>query len=636
MRIFTIIWALPARKWGSWKKPFPFSAGCSALNPDLAEAHFNLGNALRIQSGVNDEVIAAYRSALAIRPDYIDASFNLAKTFDELERTEEAIASYAHTLVLDPDFVDAHNSMGNSYLKMGQYPLAISCYEQAIRINPGFHEGYYNMALACKLLGKLREASLFIEKSLALNPGFGSAVSLHVQILQQACAWSKLEPACQRLDSQTEKELAAGKCPSEQPFLNFTRHADPALNLRIARAWSDAVGSIAFQAWENPFVHDHRNRKDGRMVIGYVSERFRNAATAHLMLQLFGLHDRRRFVVYAYSYGKDDGSSYRKRIIQDADRFIDIRHLSDFDAARRIHDDGVDILVDLMGYMKHNRLGIFAFRPAPVQVEYLGYPGTTGADFIDYLITDYVVTPKGDNTYYSENLVRLPHCYQINDNTQKISAKSFNRAECGLPQNAFVFCSFNTDYKIDRFTFQTWMNILKQVPGSVLWLLVRSGEARQNLIGAAGDAGIIEERLIFAESLPKDEHLARIRLADLALDTRIVNGHTTTSDCLWVNLPVVTLKGNHFASRVSASLIKAVGLPELVCSSPEAYETIAVSLARDARRLSAIRAKLSKNKMTEPLFDSEQTVRSIEKGYARMWENYTQGRAPQPFTVQPG
>jgi protein O-GlcNAc transferase len=364
-------------------------------NPDLAEAHFNLGNALRIQNGVNDEVIAAYRSALAIRPDYIDASFNLAKTFDELERTEEAIASYAHTLVLDPDFVDAHNSMGNSYLKMGQYPLAISCYEQAIRINPGFHEGYYNMALACKLLGKLREASLYIEKSLALNPGFGSAFSLHVQILQQACAWSKLEPACQRLDSQTEKELAAGKCPSEQPFLNFTRHADPALNLRIARAWSDA-SAARISSMGGPFVHGHRNRKDGRMVIGYVSERFRNAATAHLMLQLFGLHDRRRFVVYAYSYGKDDGSSYRKRIIQDADRFIDIRHLSDFDAARRIHDDGVDILVDLMGYMKHNRLGIFAFRPAPVQVEYLGYPGTTGADFIDYLIADHVVTPKGE------------------------------------------------------------------------------------------------------------------------------------------------------------------------------------------------------------------------------------------------
>jgi protein O-GlcNAc transferase len=602
------------------------------LNPNLAEAYYSLGNTLRMHSGGNEAAIAAYQSALAIKPDYVDASFNLAKTFDEMERIEEAISAYAHTLALDPDFVDAHNSMGNAYLKLAQYSLAISSYERAIRINPDFYEGYYNMALACKLSGKLREAVLFIEKTLALNPKFGSAVSLHVQILQQACAWSQLELACQRLDSQTEKEIAAGRCPSEQPFLNFTRHADPALNLRIARAWSDA-SAAGISCMGGPFVHGHRNRKDGRMLIGYVSERFRNAATAHLMLQLFGLHDRRQFAVYAYSYGKDDGSSYRKRIIQDADRFIDIRHLSDFDAARRIHDDGVDILVDLMGYMKHNRLGIFAFRPAPVQVEYLGYPGTTGSDFIDYLIADHVVVPSGEDKYFSEHLVRLPHSYQVNDNTQEISKKSFSREECGLPPHAFVFCSFNTDYKIDRSMFKTWMNILRQVPGSVLWLLVRSGESRRNLVNAAGVEGIREDRLVFADSLPKDEHLARIKLADLALDTRIVNGHTTTSDCLWVGLPVVTVKGNQFASRVSASLLEAVGLSELVCSSPEAYDSLAVSLARDPLRLLALRAKLTKNKMTEPLFDSAQTVKNLETAYQRMWGNHVDCRGPRPIMV---
>lgn len=596
------------------------------LNPDLAEAHFNIANVLRIQSGVNEAVIAAYQSALAIRPDYIDASFNLAKAFDELEQIEEAILSYAHTLTLDPEFVDAHNSLGNAHLKLGRYPSAISCYERAIRINPDFYEGYYNMALACKLLDKLREAAVFTKKSLALNPEFGSAVSLHVQIMQQACAWSELEPACQRLDGQTEKELAAGRCPSEQPFLNFTRHADPALNLRIARAWSDA-SAARISNMGGPLVHGHRTLKDGKLVIGYVSERFRNAATAHLVLQLFGLHDRRRFTVYAYSYGKDDDSSYRKRISQDADRFIDIRHLSDFDAARRIHDDGVDILIDLMGYMQHNRLGIFAFRPAPVQVEYLGYPGTTGADFIDYLIADHVVVPSGEDKYFSERLVRLPHCYQVNDNTQKVSEKSFNREACGLPHHAFVYCSFNTDYKIDRSTFKTWMNILRQVPGSVLWMLVRSAEARRNLVNAAVDEGVSEDRLVFADSLPKDEHLARIKLADLALDTRIVNGHTTTSDCLWVGLPVVTVKGNHFASRVSASLLEAVGLPELVCDSLDAYESLAVGLGTNRRRLFQIRANLSKNRTIEPLFDSVRTVQNLEMAYSHMWENYSQGRS---------
>jgi protein O-GlcNAc transferase len=283
--------------------------------------------------------------------------------------------------------------------------------------------------------------------------------------------------------------------------------------------------------------------------------------------------------------------------------------------------------------MKHNRLGIFAFRPAPVQVEYLGYPGTTGSDFIDYLIADHVVVPSGEDKYFSEHLVRLPHSYQVNDNTQEISKKSFSREECGLPPHAFVFCSFNTDYKIDRSMFKTWMNILRQVPGSVLWLLVRSGESRRNLVNAAGVEGIREDRLVFADSLPKDEHLARIKLADLALDTRIVNGHTTTSDCLWVGLPVVTVKGNQFASRVSASLLEAVGLSELVCSSPEAYDSLAVSLARDPLRLLALRAKLTKNKMTEPLFDSAQTVKNLETAYQRMWGNHVDCRGPRPIMV---
>jgi protein O-GlcNAc transferase len=602
------------------------------LQPELAEAHYNLANAMRLHDGVNETVIEAYRTALALRPDYVDASFNLAKAFDELERIEDAITYYMHTLGIEPDFVDAHNCLGNAYMKLGRHEAAMACYEQAIRINPHFHEGFYNQALACKLLGRMEAASEFAKKSLALNPEFGDASSLLVQVYQQACAWSDLEAACKRLDATTQKELAAGRCPSEQPFLSFTRHMDPGLNLRVARAWSDAAAT-RISRLGGAFGHGHRKPKDGQLVIGYVSERFRNAATAHLMRQLFGLHDRSRFTVYAYSYGKDDGSTYRKRIVEDADRFVDIRHLSDLEAAKRIHEDGVDILVDLMGYMKDNRISIFAFRPAPVQVGYLGYPGTTGADFMDYLIADHVAAPVGDDKYFSERLVRLPHCYQVNDNTQQVSQKSFSREECGLPEGAFVYCSFNTDYKIDRSTYQAWMSILRQVSGSVLWLLVRSSETQRNLIDAAWASGISQDRLVFAKSLPKHEHLARIKLADLALDTFLVNGHTTTSDCLWVDLPVITLKGNHFPSRVSASLLEAVGLPELICDSLKAYESLAIELARDRRRLSKIRQRLEEKKMEEPLFDSAQTVRNLETAYARMWEDYTQGKGPRPFNV---
>jgi predicted O-linked N-acetylglucosamine transferase (SPINDLY family) len=603
------------------------------LNPDLAEGHYNLGNALRVHTGINEAVVAAYRSALAIRPDYVEASFNLAKAYDELEHTEEAIPFYALTLQKAPDSVEAHNAMGNAYLKLGRNQSAMTCYEQAIRLNPQFRPAYYNLALACKLQGRLNQAAVFAKQALSMDPAGGDAASLLVQILQQACAWSDLETACEQLDAITENEIAAGKCPAEQPFLNFTLHADPALNLRIACAWSDAAAARRSQMG-GTLVHGRRNPEDGKIVIGYVSERFRNAATAHLMLQLFGLHDHKRFTVHAYSYGQNDGSIYRERIAHDVDRFIDIRHLSDRDAARRIHNDGVDILVDLMGYMKHNRLGIFAFRPAPVQVEYLGYPATTGAQFMDYLVADHVVAPMGEDRFYTECLVRMPHCYQVNDNTQLISAKDFSREGCGLSEQAFVYCSFNTDYKINRSTYQSWMNILKQVPDSVLWLLVRSPETQRNLIHAAGAAGVKEDRLVFAQSLPKDEHLARLKLADLALDTHMVNGHTTTSDCLWVDLPVVTLMGSHFASRVSASLLKAVGLAELVCESPAAYESLAVGLAGDRRRLLEIRTQLSQNKMNEPLFDSARTVRSLETAFTQMWENHTNGRGPQPFAVQ--
>jgi predicted O-linked N-acetylglucosamine transferase (SPINDLY family) len=369
------------------------------------------------------------------------------------------------------------------------------------------------------------------------------------------------------------------------------------------------------------------------LVVGYISERFRNAATAHLMLQLFGLHDRNRITVHAYSFGKDDHSRYRQRLAQDADRFVDIRQYSDADAARCIPDDGVQILVDLMGHMQHNRMGILAFRPAPVQVTYLGYPGTTGARFMDYLIADHEVIPAGEDHSYSERLVRLPHSYQLNDNTQTVSEQPFDRRTCNLPEEGFVYCSFNTDYKIDGDTFSAWMRILDRVPDSVLWLLVRSPETRQNLSAAAVNAGIDNQRLIFADSLPKEEHLARIQLADLALDTLTVNGHTTTSDCLWVNLPVVTVKGLHFPSRVSASLLKAVGLPALVCGSVADYEDLAVTLAQDPQQLFRIKCLLGENKKRAALFDTQRTVRNLETAYLRMWDRHIQGLAPVSFSV---
>jgi protein O-GlcNAc transferase len=321
------------------------------------------------------------------------------------------------------------------------------------------------------------------------------------------------------------------------------------------------------------------------------------------------------------------------QIQRDCDKFVDIISLSRTEAAQRIYRDQVDILVDLKGYTKDTRLAICALRPAPVQVSYLGFPGTTGADFIDYIITDKIVTPEEHAPYYSEKFVYLPHCYQVNDNTQPIANKAWKKKDFGIPENSFVFCSFNRSYKIDPVMFDVWMRILQQVPESVLWLLFSNKTAEENLRREAVDRGVQSERLISARMLPKDAHLARLRCSDLALDTRIVNGHTTTSDALWAGVPVITLQGGHFASRVSSSALSAIGLPELITHSLEEYEALAVQLAHNPAELQELRQRLARNRLVTPLFDTPRFVRNLESAYKEMWKIFLAGETPRQIEV---
>ena len=333
-------------------------------------------------------------------------------------------------------------------------------------------------------------------------------------------------------------------------------------------------------------------------------------------------------------HGMDDGSSYRARIERDCDRFIDLRHLNHDEAAKRIYEDQVDILVDLKGYTGGGRLEICALRPAPIQARYLGLAGTTGADFFDYIITDRIVTPEDHARYYSENFVYLPHCYQVNDHNQVVSDRDWKKGDFGLQEGSFVFCSFNKGYKIEPVMFNSWMNIFRQVPEGVLWLQRLNETAEKNLRFEAEERGIKSERLIFSERLPtKDEYLARLRLADLALDTRIYNGHTTTSDALWAAVPVITLKGSHFASRVSASILTAIGMSELIAHSLEEYEALAVRLARNPGQLQTIRQKIVKNRLTEPLFDTPRFVRNLEKAYKEMSDIFENEERPRQIEV---
>src|SRR5262249_19594976 len=358
---------------------------------------------------------------------------------------------------------------------------------------------------------------------------------------------------------------------------------------------------------------------------------FYQHATAYLMAELFEKHDPGRFEIIGVSFGRDDRSEMRARLIAAFDQFLDVRAKSDAEVARLLSELKVDIAVDLKGYTRDGRPRILAHRPAPIQVNYLGLPGTMGADFIDYIITDEVVLPFDQHSFYSERIVHLPDCYQPNDRRRQIAERTPARAEVGLPERGFVFCSFNNNWKITPEVFDVWMRLLKAINGSVLWLLRDNATAEQNLRKEALARGVDPRRLVFAPRMKLEDHLARHRLADLSLDTPPCNAHTTASDALWAGLPVLTCMGKAFAGRVTASLLNAIGLPELVTSNMADYEALALTLAGDPARLRNIKAKLARNRETDPLFDTDRFRRGIEAAYTKMWEIWQTGATPESF-----
>ena len=582
----------------------------------------NLGLVLQAQARFA-EAHSCYEKALSLRPNFAEAHNNMGNAFQDQGEYDKALSCYHKALELKPAWPEAHNHIGLAYQAQGKYPDALAAYQKAVECRPDFADAYYNMATVLHLMGKLDEAVECCDKTLSLQPDHAKTYNIHIFQLQQICDWEKLDRVCAQMEQLTEKELKKGNMSPEQPLTCVTRCDDSARNYAVAKSWANDIRK-RMAKYKTDFSFENRKKNPDKLTIGYLSGDFQNHATAHLMLSLFGLHSREEFKIFCYSYGKDDGTFYRTRIKTDADQFVDISPLNHMDAAKRMYQDQVDILVDLKGHTKDNRLEICALRPAPVIAAYLGFPGTTGADFIDYAIVDKIVAPREHAQYFSEKLMYLPNSYQVNDFQQPISEKQWQKADFGLPEHAFVFCSFNQSYKIESVMFTVWMNILRRVPDSVLWLLKAKGSGEKNLKAEAVKRGVEPERLIFAESLPKDEHLARIRLADLFLDTRIVNGHTTSSDALWAGVPLIALEGKHFASRVSSSLLQAIGMPELITHSPEDYERLAVRLARNPSQLEAIRKKLSKNRLTEPLFDTRRFARNLEKVYKEMWKEFVQ------------
>ncbi len=498
---------------------------------------------------------------------------------------------------------------------------------RAIEADPDRAETYHNLGVVVQNQGKVIEAVNFFKKAVELDPNFSPSYSPLYHNLRMVCEWAEVAKIGVSMDQIPG---------AETPFVSVTRTDDPAVNLKIARTWSETVRE-RIKFYNRSF--NFRNRPAQRKIrLGYLSNDFHDHATSHLIQDLFRLHDRKKFEVYVYSYGGRDESEYRRLIEKGADKFVDITSCSHLKAAEIINQDEIDILIDLKGHTRNSRLEILALKPSPLQVHFLGFPGTTGADFIDYFIADKVVLPKNQTKFFTEKIIYLPGSYQINCK-QKISTKKFTRADFCLPPRSpqgegVVFCCFNQPYKINPEVFNLWMKILKETPKSVLWLLWKNRIAELNLRETAKVYGIEDNRILSSPSLPKDEHLKRLSLADVALDTFPCNGHTSTSDALWAGMPVITLLGRHFASRVSASLLTTIGLPKLIAHNKTQYIKLATTLAKNPKKLDAIRSKLKANRLSRPLLNTEKFVTDLEKAFEKIWKIYKAGKKPKQIIVK--
>lgn len=654
------------------------------LQPDLVDAHFNLALALQKRGTEEDwpRAIAHYRQVLVRRPGYARAHLNLGKVLQRqgdsgaaLTHYEQAIAlqataeawyalgtlqqgwgelesaaqAYRQAIALNAQYVAAYNNLGTVLQELGQAQAAIAHYQTALELNPDLTSALLNLANLWLQREQFDEAEAAFRQILAREPEHVQAMDGLVKLLRQTCQWEDVTDWSERLMAIAQRQIEAGQ-PIDIMSLNtlllpFTAAQQQAIAQHYAAALGHSLRSMPatlLPDWPRPrlesaqvhpvFVSPVVQAQPRRVRLGYLSGDFRDHPVAHLMRRLFELHDRQQFEVYAYSRGPDDGSSYRHQLQHDCDRFIDLWGMPPAAAAHQVRRDAIDLLIDLSGYTEHGFPQLLALRPAPIQINYLGYPATMGADFMDYIVVDPVLVPPEHQPHFTEQCVYLPHSYQINDNQQAI-APAPPRASVGLPETAMVYCCFNNTRKIDPGLFAVWMRVLAQVPDSVLWLFQSYAVVDANLRRAAAAHGVSGDRLLFAPRLPKADHLARLQCADLCLDTRFYNAHTTASDALWAGVPVLTLMGDTFASRVAASLLTAVGLPELITPTLADYERQALHLGHQPAARHRLKHQLRTTRLTSALYNTEQTVRHLETAYRQMWQQYQSERSPQPIYV---
>ncbi|MCB2074053.1 MAG: tetratricopeptide repeat protein [Novosphingobium sp.] len=612
------------RIYGAILEKFPNNARArSALSALQGTAGGN-GNSQPLREAKN-ELLALYKqgrtSDVAERAETLVAAHPssaalwslLGAANKDLGKLEKAALGFGKVVEIDPGQAQAHYNLGLVLAVMGRFDEAIECYQAAIRLKPDYALAFSNLGCALRDRGRIPEAIESFRQSLRIAPG--DQLTRTYKLLQEAyiCDWSAFGEF-----ERISEGFGTGE-RSVDPFTTLAFEDNPERQARRSLVF-------ARENFRQPPLPlpPASQRRPGRIRVGYFSGDFHDHPTLYLMAGLFREHDRSRFEIFAYSYGSVRSGRMRESVANAIEHFVDIADLPDRAAIDLVRGHELDIAIDLKGYTQLSRSRLFARRLAPLQMNYVGYPGTMSADFIDYIVADPVVIPDAERAHYSEEIIRLPNSYQPNDNCQATAQDAGARSDFGLPEHGFVFCCFNQNYKMGPREFDIWMRLLGKVKGSVLWLFRSNQWAEENLRREAQARGVHPDRLVFAEKLPHAEHLARHVHADLFVDTFNYNAHTTASDALWAGLPIVTRAGRQFSARVAASLLTAVGLPELITGSEEEYEALILDLATDRERLAAVRAKLAENRLTQPLFDTVRYTRDFESALETVFRQHMQ------------
>jgi predicted O-linked N-acetylglucosamine transferase (SPINDLY family) len=626
------------------------------VTEEEVEGRFNAAVGLH-RAGRAGEAASVYREILAARAGHGHAAYNLGVALRSLGRTREAIEIWTGLAEREPDRVDALLGLSRAYRSLNDDVRSLDFATRAAAQRPQSGDAHNLRSNALRSLGRSTEALAALDAAVAAEPGYAlahsnrghllSALKRHAEAVQSYRAAREIEPGLPDLtgallDQQMrccdwrdfgvlQAEVRDGVRRGEPvtiPFTFLAHNDDPADQMACVRTHLKG----RFPDWP-PAVWTGQTYRHDRIRVGYVSSDLRVHAVAQLLVGLLERHDRSRFEIHAYALPPSVEDDMRARVRAACDVFNDVASLDDAAIAKAIRAAEIDIAIDLNGYTTHCRPGIFARRCAPVQINYLGYPGAMGSLTADYILADSTVIPEAESDHYDEKIIRLPFAYQPNDDRRRIAETTPTRSEAGLPEAGFVFCCFNASYKITPPVFDIWAGLLRDVPDSVLWLLGGDAVIEDNLRHELRARGVAPERLVFAPKAPLPEHLARHRLADLFLDTLPYNAHTTASDALWAGLPLVTCTGRSFAARVAASLLRATGLPDLVTGSLEDYRALALDLARNPEKLSALRTRLAANLPGAPLFDTDRTRRQVEAAYEIAWRRKMAGLDPRSFNV---